>query len=78
MLPLRIDFRGLAGCPPVGLALDDEGTMTGVCGRRMSALVAGREGPANGSSGSERLCIFGVPGTNLGLSGECRRLNMRS
>ena len=71
-----MDLRGLAGCPAVGLSLDDEVTMAGVCGRRISALVAGREGPAHGSSGRESFGSFGVSGTKPGLMGECRCLNM--
>jgi hypothetical protein len=67
-----MDFRGNAGCPAVGLALDDEVIITGVCGRRVSALVAGREEPAQGSSGGrDRLGSFGVFGTKAGLVGEC-------
>jgi len=69
LLPLRIDFRGMAGCPAVGLALDDEVIIAGVCGR-ISTLVVGREGPARGSSGRERLGSFGVSGTKPGLVGE--------
>lgn len=75
--PLRIDFRGLAGCPAVGFALeDDAGTMAGVCGRRMSALVTGREGPMHGSSGRDSFRSFGVSGMKPGLVGEWRDLNM--
>ena len=59
LLPLRIDFRGLAGCPAVGWALEDEGVLAGVCGRH----VAGRVRPVHGSPGRERFRIFGVSGT---------------